>query len=174
MKNQAIVGAAALLTMVAGWNFYSPYYTLNQMRSAAEADDADKLASYVDFPALRADMRAQIRGKLASEPITAKAGGSASPDSAIASKMLDGMVDDIVTPRGLRAVFVANKLLVARQGITAIDGARPDLKVTRSSFNSFDVHAPNDDAGRLIFKRDGLGWKLSAMRMPAAAHASGT
>jgi hypothetical protein len=53
-----------LALAAAGWWFGSPWWTLWRMRSAAEAGDSGTLASYVDFPALRASTKAQLRPRL--------------------------------------------------------------------------------------------------------------
>jgi hypothetical protein len=60
-----ILAAAALLAFAAaGWWFGSPWWTLWRMRDAARAGDAEALAAYIDFPALRASSREQLRPRL--------------------------------------------------------------------------------------------------------------
>ena len=56
----ALLAAALLALVAAGWWFGSPWWTLWRMREAAQAGDADSLAAYIDFPALRASTRAQL------------------------------------------------------------------------------------------------------------------
>lgn len=49
-----LAAAIALASLAAGWWFGSPWWTLWRMREAAAAGDAQALASYIDFPAVRA------------------------------------------------------------------------------------------------------------------------
>ena len=60
-SNRLALAAAALILLAAvGWILGSPYYTLWQMREAARANDADRLSAFVDYPALRADLKSEI------------------------------------------------------------------------------------------------------------------
>lgn len=60
-KSRTLALAAALLALLAaGWWFGSPWWTLSRMRDAARAGDAQALAAYIDFPALRASTREQL------------------------------------------------------------------------------------------------------------------
>ena len=45
----------------AGWYFGSPWWTLYQVKQAAERKDVDTLIGYIDFDALRSDLKAQMR-----------------------------------------------------------------------------------------------------------------
>ena len=57
----ALAAAGLFALLAAGWWFGSPWWTLWRMREAAAAGDSGTLASYIDFPALRASTRAQLR-----------------------------------------------------------------------------------------------------------------
>ena len=50
---------ALLLAVVGGALFAQPYYTAYQMRAAADRRDHEALASYIDFPAVRASLKRQ-------------------------------------------------------------------------------------------------------------------
>ena len=64
-RKSTLVAAIALIALLlAGWWFGSPWWTLWRMREAAEAGDSGTLASYIDFPAVRASTRAQLRPRL--------------------------------------------------------------------------------------------------------------
>ena len=59
-----LAAAIALASLAAGWWFGSPWWTLRRMREAAAAGDAQALASYIDFPALRASTRERLSRRL--------------------------------------------------------------------------------------------------------------
>jgi hypothetical protein len=68
----------------------------------------------------------------------------------------------------MRKVFAANKQK-GPEGITKVDATREDLVIDRNGFDRFTLHpARNKDTeAGLVFTRHGLGWQLSALRMPA-------
>ena len=50
----------AMALAAAGWWFGSPWWTLREMRAAADAHDAARLSYYIDYPALRADLKGEL------------------------------------------------------------------------------------------------------------------
>src|ERR1035437_10818948 len=53
-----VVFALSLAALcMAGWLYASPYLVLRNFENAIDAKDADAIAQYVDFPALRASLR---------------------------------------------------------------------------------------------------------------------
>jgi hypothetical protein len=91
-STRIIAGAAAVLLILApfGWWFASPWWTLSRMRDAARAGDADALAAHVDFPALRASTREQLRPRLG--PLSGLLAGPA--------------VDALISPEALRLALL--------------------------------------------------------------------
>lgn len=169
MRQGYAFGAAVLLiAVVGGWYWGSPQYTLHQMRAAAEAGDSDKLAEYIDFPSVRASLKEEMKARAATEMMKPDNKGLAAIGAAFAMNMVDGMVDGMVTPTTMRKVFAANKNK-GPEGVTKVDATREDLVINRSGFDRFTLHpAKNKDTeAGLIFTRHGLGWQLSALRMPA-------
>jgi len=137
----ALAAAALLALATAGWWFGSPWWTLWRMRSAAEAGDSGTLAAYVDFAAVRASAKAQLRprfGRLGA--------GLAGP-----------AVDALVSPTALRLALVKPRR--ARGGA--------GLKVIRTGVSEFRVRREGAPGGKgdLVFRRHGLGWKLAEVRI---------
>lgn len=168
MRKWVVGGIAALLIALGvGWYFASPSMTLSSMRDAAEAGDADRLAAYIDFPALRTSMKEELKAKMAAEIAKQDNNPFAALGAAIGMGMIDGMVDGMVTPASMRAVF-STKKEGAQGQITAVDASKSDMRVQRDSFDQFTLidESTGGKGGRLIFKRDGLGWKLAALRLP--------
>ena len=162
-----------------------PYRTLAAIRTAVIEEDAGALADQVDFPALRASLKAQLEDRLA------RRYGAGANDSlfgmvaiGVAGAAADGAVELMVTPLGLGALM---------QGRSMWRGAR----------DAFDppVHAPGDprsaplrdpehrfesasrftatvrdrDGRPVVFvlTRPGLAWKLRDIRLPSADEPAG-
>ena len=162
--------AAAVLLLAAGvtWYFAAPWYTLKQMRDAAQANDADALSTHVDFPALREDMKSEIMAQLMVEAQKDKSGFGAL-GTAMATAMIGPMIDGLISPAGLRAAFIANR---NREGAepknkaTSAFDVSDDVQIERRSFDEFAVGSKTRPDGKMIFKRHGLGWKLSGVDLP--------
>jgi hypothetical protein len=58
----AIVVAIGLLW--GGAYYGSPYWAVHQMQAAARAGEGDRLAGYIDFPAVRESIKSQLQAKL--------------------------------------------------------------------------------------------------------------
>lgn len=56
--------SVAAIPLVGTVIYASPYYTVYQMKQAAQCHDAQALNDYVDFPALRQSLKATIDRKL--------------------------------------------------------------------------------------------------------------
>ena len=169
VKKGYFVGAVVvLLALVGGWYWGSPRYTLHQMKAAAEAGDSDKLASYIDFPAVRTSLKEELKAQAAAAMTKTENKGFAAIGAAFAMNMVDGMVDGMVTPTTMRKVFAANKQK-GPEGITKVDATREDLVIDRNGLDSFMLHPAKGKASEagLVFMRHGLGWQLSALRIPA-------
>jgi len=137
-KSRTIALAAAALLLLAGtgWWFGSPWWTLWRMREAAQAGDADALAAYIDFPALRASTRTKLAPRLG--PL---GGALARP-----------AVDALVSPAALR--------LALGRGRGGRGGGEVD--VDRTGASEFRLRRGRQD---LVFRRHGLGWKLEEISL---------
>src|SRR5687768_4169375 len=141
-KGRTIALAAILLVLLAGaWWSGSPWWTLWRMREAAEAGDAEALAGYIDFPALRASTREQLGlgpvGGLLAAPA----------------------VDALVSPEALR-LALGNGRASGRGGTPA------EVELTRTGAGEFQVER---GGRRFVFRRHGLGWKLVEIRLSSAS-----
>jgi Protein of unknown function (DUF2939) len=161
------VGALILLAIAAGtWWYASPLWTLHQMREAARNDDAQKLSEYVDYPALREDLKGDFRRAVTSEMTKQQNDGFAMIGSAFALALIDPLIDAMVTPEGVEAVFDQAK----RNRVSGKQPKLPDVSndpiVERKGFDEFSVSDKDPAKGSLIFKRSGLSWKLSGIHIP--------
>jgi hypothetical protein len=168
MKRRSWIVALLLAVAVSGsvaWYFASPWYTLGAMRSAARAGDGDALAAYVDFSALRRDLKVKLRARMVAE---AKArSGLGALGMALGAAMVGPAVDEMVTPATIRAAFAARRDEAAAAGASPSTEAaqRPPRHVVirRQGLSTFlAVSREHPDSG-LVFTRHGLGWRLSGI-----------
>jgi len=171
MKALKAIGVVVLLALAAAgaWFYGSPGWTIERMQAAATAKDAALLSSYIDFPALRADLKRKLPDHLTARA-REKNDGLGRLEAAIGGVLIGPIVDTIVTPEALRLAFAPGPA-------TAVDdptGAqvRPagvrlgkDPVITRRGVSEFVV-GPRGKAGGLVFRRSGLSWRLSGIDFP--------
>ena len=176
MRRKALlIGAVALAAV--GLFYATPYLAVQQMRAAAEARDAARLASYVDFPALRASLKSGVQARLAGsernergDPTPASAMGAA-----VAGALLGPLVDVLITPEALGRILQGQQpaSAVVRIGEGEAAEAEPRLH-TEMGYESpsrfvFSVRKQGDDEEPvdLVLRREGLlQWKLAELRLP--------
>ena len=147
------------LALAAGWDVASPWLTLKAMRDAARARDSEKLASYIDFAKLRANLNDEVAATLEArapphsfETWTAKFG---------VAFVVRPIVDFIVSPKALQIAL----LTAPPKGA---DARTQQCGVKRDGLNHFRLRCaklPNGE-GELIFERRGLGWVLVGIDLP--------
>lgn len=171
-----IVAALAVLLLAAfGWWYASPLWTLHAMRDAATHHDAARLSAYVDYPAVRAKLKSDLGGDAARVAASHPGDGGAQLGAAIAAAFLGPVIDALVTPEGVAAMF-ARQDRAAANGATAapqptgkaLPVSAPDHPVIeREGLDRFRVHDKDPGKGALEFRRSGLGWKLVGVDLPS-------
>lgn len=171
--------AAALLAALLAWTMAGPYMAVHAIRDAIEARDSAALARQVDFPALRASLKAQLVDRIARE---AGAQAQDNPFAAfgltVANGLAGGLVDAMVTPAGLGAMMEGRKVWDRATGLpppgsdaaAAMPRERPlhDAEYRFESLSRFTATV-HDDRGRpvvFVMTRSGLRWRLSDIRLP--------
>jgi hypothetical protein len=164
---------------LAGYVAAGPYLTINAIRNAVKARDATALAAQVDFPSLRAGIKAQLddgllhglRARAYDDPIASFGAG-------IAHTLIDGVVDNMVTPTGLGALMEGQKVWDRANGIAPVgaESADPaqapqplrDPSYRYESLSRFTATVRDQQNRPVVFvlTRDGLRWKLSDIRLP--------
>jgi hypothetical protein len=178
-----LLALVALLLYVAT----GPYRTVRAIRHAIQAQDAAALADEVDFPALRASLKAQLDDRL-----VRKAGSDLQSSffGAMGIRIAQGLggaaVDTMVTPLGLGALMEGR-----REWSYAASSFRQDPPPTADGTDAGDGEAERPDPLRdityryaspsrftatvrdargrptvLVMTRSGLHWKLSDIRLP--------
>ena len=169
-KTRVAALAAAALIIAAGvtWYLASPGWTLHQMKAAADANDPDALNSYIDYPALREDLKAEIMGQMMAEAKKDKS-GFGGLGLAIGTAMIGPVVDGLVTPAGMRAALMAKRdqaQTKAAPQAASVLRVPDDPVIVRRGFSEFLVASKQQPKSGLVFKRHGLSWKLSGVDLP--------
>lgn len=168
-------GGAALLAVLTAVYVVSPFITLSELAKAVRDDDRDRLSVLVDFPAVRTGLKEQFAALIArrasdNQDLAKNPFGSLV--LMLVPKILDTIVDGIVTPDGI-AILLARPLEAGTPGNhgSHID---PGDRFTRSwSFIGLDgfkveyrsVRDPEVVFG-LVFELRGLSWKLVRLDLP--------
>ena len=152
-----------------------PYLTLYWIDEALIDNDRASLEQMVDFPAVRAGLKAQVKGQVmatASEkaekrPILGGIGEALT--KMFAPGMVDSTVDGMVTPEGiLENPTVAER---RRKGEGFADFITYAFFAGPTTF-TFDVKDPDDRNSpqvQAVMKLDGLRWKVVEVRVPPLA-----
>lgn len=160
-KGGIVVGI--VIIVVAAWLTLSPYITLKSMQSAAQANDAETLNGYVDYPKVRENLKADMAAMAATE--TAKRGASPA-QAAMAMAFIGPMIDAYVQPATMTGMLTGRnqKGPAPKARITG-----DDIKVTRNSLTRFTVTSADAKAGTgggAQFEMVGLGWKMVRITLP--------
>lgn len=160
--------AAALIVIGASslWYFESPAWTLKGMKDAAQSHDADALNDYIDYPALRKSLKAELMARMMAEAQKDNSSFGAL-GMAIGSAMMGPMIDGLVSPAGMRAALFASRTEKTTPAALALHVPEKPI-IMRRNFSEFLVTAKDRPKGGLVFKRHGLSWMLSGVELPPA------
>jgi len=172
-----LIGFTILL--IACWIYASPYLAVRGMKEKVASGDAVALADYVNFPALKESLKASFTAQMTTSMEEIKDNPFAALGTAIANVLINPMIESLVSPEGLVAMMNGHKpnLAIQREGEIQdrSSGGRdnePVVKMGYENFNRFIVKASDKiDTTQeitMVFLRDGLSWKLAAIRFPPA------
>jgi len=106
LKRITIALVAIFVVSLLGYAYASPYIALNRIKRAADARDAATLNEYVDYPALRTSLKAEV-GEMLEKRIGAQ--HSSNPlllfGAAIGAALIGPLVDAYATPNGVAALL---------------------------------------------------------------------
>ncbi len=178
--NKVSKSAFSVFAVILCLSFYfTPHLAVHNLQNAAEARDAAKISSYVDFPALKESLKANFNAMMAKEVANkATENGFEALGMAFAAALVNPLIDALVTPESLAMMLEGEKSLNkafvnndsdSKSSSTAHD--EPETTLSYESFNSFVVNVTKknskDKPLGFVFSRDGLlGWKLTALRIP--------
>lgn len=170
---------AVILVLVAGfWFYYTPYVAVNNVKKALAARDAVALADYVNFPALRENLKANLGAELARKqdnPLQALG-------AALVMVAINPIVDTMLTPEGLALMMQGNRPDLLKDGRNrprsevesgqTADSGGNETQMGYEGFDRFIVtvkkKASQDAPMVFVFHREGLlAWKLAGLRLSA-------
>lgn len=179
MKRWLVGGVLlALVLGLATYGVAGPYLAIHGIRTALAEQDTAKLERYVDFPALRVNLRAQVEDYLARRAgpeVSSNLFGAAA--LSIANQVLGRGVDTLVTPMGIAAILQGRSTWKRAVGDTIGDDtyapavpAEP-LKEAEHRYESLSrftatVHDADGDPVVFVITRQGLRWRLTDIRLP--------
>lgn len=176
MTKKIKFGSVIILVALATWVFFTPHIAALNMRKAAEHRDADKLAAYVDFPALKENLKGQINAKFASDIAnTQKNNPYAGLGMVLAAAFVSPMIDALVTPENLRQMMRGDKPSITDSGSKPepVAGQSAEDIETRMYYSGVDKfmisvrQKKSPEEITFVLNRDGLiSWKLVAIRLP--------
>ena len=164
MRRRAVLFAAVAVAIVASglaWEIASPWWTLKNMRDAAAAQDSERLASYVDFPRVRDDLREQLIDA-ANRRVPARAFEAILGKRRV-DRIIDPVIDAVVSPQSLKVA-----LDMAPNAEEPKSDAKRACGMKREGLGHFRVRCarlPNGP-GDLEFERRWFGWKLVGIDLP--------
>lgn len=163
-KIAAVVAALIVIASSTLWYFESPGWTLKGMKDAAQSHDADALNAYIDYPALRESLRAELMARMRTE---AQRGKSDFADLARALRAvtLGPLINILVSPAGMRAALLGNNQEDMGPAASALRVPKEPV-IVRRGFSEFVVTTKELPSSDLIFKRHGLSWRLSGVQLP--------
>lgn len=174
--NKKIIGAIiALIIVICGYVYASPYLAINNIKKAAQAGDSDTVSKYIDYPSVRQSFKDQMNAMMMKEMVNQKDDGFAALGAMLASTMVDKMVDSFITPEGMTMILKGKDFKDAAQSSEgtstqeAKEEDQPEYKTRYTSFSDFEVmiQDPKDlKAVTVKMVRDGLSWKVNKIVVP--------
>ena len=168
-KFAAVAAALIVIASTSLWYFESPLWTLKGMKDAAQSHDADALNAYIDYPALRESLKAELMARMMVAAQKDKSGFGVL-GMAFGSAMMGPMIDGLISPAGMRAVLLANKQENMGPAASALHVPEKPI-IMRRSLSEFIVTSQNRPNSGLVFNRHGLSWMLSGVELTPGSDA---
>lgn len=176
--NKKLIGAfIAIVVVICGYLYATPYIALNNIKKAAQAGDSDTVSKYIDYPSVRQSFKDQMNAMMMKEMANQKDDGFAALGAMLASTMVDKMIDGFVTPEGMTMMLQGKDLKdSAEQSMGGQDSSnqekeepKPEYEAGYTSLNDFEVVIKDQDQSKevkVLMVRDGLSWKIHKIAVP--------
>ena len=174
--NKKLIGALiAIVVVICGYLYATPYLALNNIKKAAQAGDSETVSKYIDYPSVRQSFKDQMNAMMAKELMNQDTDGFAALGAMLASTMVDKMVDGFVTPEGMTLMLKGKNLKDAEQDSRDTQTAetqeesKPEYETGYTSMNDFEVIIKDQGQSKevkVLMVRDGLSWKIHKIAVP--------
>ena len=180
------IGMAVLALIVGVYYFAAPPAAVTGLRDAILRGDTIEIGDRVDTMRVRQSLKEQVNAlilgksyeKLASTPFGSFAIG-------VASKLMEGMLDSFVSPKGL-SELAKGRIPTGEPEPPkpASDPSQPEpteksqmldrpfasARIDRESLDRFSAWVPAEDGGeiRFVFRRQDFSWKLTEIILPTS------
>ena len=176
MKTLIALLLVAVLAL-AGYVAAGPFLTARSISEAVQRGDMRTLEQDVDFPMVRASVKAQLEDYLARKM------GDPSTDSRlkelgrqVTATMTGGVVDALATPAGIGAILQGRSVVRRAMGYPVEHSSEPGgtfdplqgAAYHYESASRFTATVQNADGVPVVFvfTRDGLKWRVTDVRLP--------
>lgn len=156
-----------VLLVFAAYVAAGPYITVSAIKSGFAENDTAKLERYIDFPLLRQNIKAQLNAAMAEDAArSTEKNFFAALMAGLKAKLVDGMVDAMVTPKGLANLMEGKKAVKSATATDSPPEEKKDIfknaRYTYDSLEHFSIWVPNEkgEETRFVLQRQGLSWKL--------------
>jgi hypothetical protein len=157
MKKAVNFLVVALVAGSVAWLYASPYHAMRSLRSAAIDGDEARLSKYVDFPAVRENLKTDVRAAMRERSKSDSDGPLAGLGEVLGGTIVDGAVDMFVSPSGIAAISRG----VRPNRRSSDESKSDDYKIKKRRLNSFMVEFEDSEAPALVFSRKGIGWQVT-------------
>ncbi|HEX2794952.1 MAG TPA: DUF2939 domain-containing protein [Croceicoccus sp.] len=147
------------IVLAGGWFIGSRLYAVNDLASAAQSGDSPRLERRVDFPAFRESLKSEVGGAIERRGI----GGIG---SVVAKASADFAIDRFVNPETIAQLVRTGQADGVGIAVRADEREPVSWRIEGGDLNSFRVTGP-DPRGALVFRREGLGWRLAGIDLDA-------
>lgn len=155
---RALLFVIFLIVACAAWAYVSPRLAAKRFRDATITGDVPALNAVVDFPALRRNLKTDLRNH-------------ANPVSARLGTLLGGVVSDALIDR---VVSASSIIRLARYGSLDPNASSAQVELLGMGYRNlsdFGVTMGNarraQDVVTFVFHRSGLSWRLAQLDIPS-------
>ncbi len=174
MRRLAGLGLIIIVIVITGL-YFSPHYTVHQMKAAIAADDVEKIAEYMDVAAVRANLKQDLSAKLQADTDKRSSNPLLPLGAALMSAVASPMIDFLVTPHSL-AMLLQGESPDMDEGIqTAAQSSNSEGELMMDyGYQGIDIFvmtvrkSPQHPPIAFVLSRqaDMLSWKVTAIRLP--------
>lgn len=173
-----VIAAVVAALLLLAWIAAGPWLAIRGIEQAIEKRDTARLERHVDFPRLRANLKAQIDDRIVRAAGSNVAGNLIGAVALAMTGNATGLaVDAIVTPLGIGALLQGHVVWKRASGDTRGEGLFPETEPARplqtashryESLSRFSATVEHPDGSRTVFllERQGLRWRLIDIRLP--------